>query len=425
MSEGSSVQDVVIVGAGAAGIGAAKQATADGLRFTVLEAAPRIGGRAVTDPRPFGLPWDAGCHWLHSASVNPFTKLADAYGFRYATGSPETRLLLDGVDVTDRKAEVDAYEEAAYHAALRAGGNGEDVPVAVVVDTSSPYYGRFAMSIRAEWGASPEETSTINVSGYDAAYTGEDWPVQDGYGALVARHAAGIPVELSTPVTRIEWGRTPIRVHTLRGVLETRAVVVTVSTNVLADEVITFDPPLPHRKLEALRNVPLGRANKVGILVDDGRRLGVDGHGGALVWSSSDPARGLAFQLRPFGWDFANAYIAGDLCGELERAGEAAMVAYALENLRALLGSDIDRHVRATAVTRWESEPYIRGAYAVAKPGHGHDRAVIREPLADRVHFAGEALSEAWFSTCHGAYLSGMEAVGEAVASMRAIVSSG
>lgn len=422
MSDGNDVQDVVIVGAGAAGIGAAKQAAAEGLTYTVLEANPRIGGRAITDPRPFGLPWDVGCHWLHSASKNPFTKLADEYGFRYFSGRPETRLLLDGVEITDRKAEVDAYEETAYHAALRAGENGEDVAVADVVDRESPYYGRFNMSIRAEWGASPERTSTLNVSGYEAAYTGEDWPVEDGYGALVARHAAGIPVQLATPVTRIEWGRSPIRVHTLRGVIETRRVVVTVSTNVLADEVIAFDPPLPARKLEAARNVPLGRANKVGILLDDGCELGVDGHGGALIWSSSDPATGLAFQLRPFGWDFANAYIAGDLCGDLERAGEAAMTDYALANLRALVGSGIDRHVRATAVTRWESEPYIRGAYAVARPGHGNDRAVIREPLEDRVWFAGEALSEEWFSTCHGAYLSGREAVTAASGSLRGAV---
>jgi monoamine oxidase len=80
--------DLVIVGAGAAGLSAAKRARERGLDVVVFEAMDRIGGRAHTDTSVFGIPWDRGCHWLHSASVNPMRELADAYGFRYRNSYP-------------------------------------------------------------------------------------------------------------------------------------------------------------------------------------------------------------------------------------------------------------------------------------------------------------------------------------------------
>ena len=128
--------------------------------------------------------------------------------------------------------------------------------------------------------------------------TDENWPLQDGYGALVARHAEGIPVELSTPVRRIEWGGPLVRVVTSKGVVEAGAVIVTVSTKVMQDGVIVFDPPLPVRKQEAYDAIQLGNANKVSFAID-GRQLGVDGH--SRLWVKVTERQGMFFQLRPFG----------------------------------------------------------------------------------------------------------------------------
>ena len=80
--------DLVIVGAGAAGLGAARRAGELRLSCVVCEAMGRIGGRAFTESTSFGVPWDRGCHWLHSGSVNPFAKLADQYGFQYEKNQP-------------------------------------------------------------------------------------------------------------------------------------------------------------------------------------------------------------------------------------------------------------------------------------------------------------------------------------------------
>src|SRR3954453_21098252 len=94
MSNGSV--DVVVVGAGAAGVGPARTTGELGLDYVVLEAMDRIGGRAYTDSETFGVPWDRGCHWLHSADVNPMRGLADQYGWRYRSKPVGWRLHLGG-----------------------------------------------------------------------------------------------------------------------------------------------------------------------------------------------------------------------------------------------------------------------------------------------------------------------------------------
>lgn len=404
---GSTELDLVIVGAGAAGLGAARTARELGLRSRVFEAMPRIGGRAHTDARPFGVPWDRGCHWLHSADINPFTSLADRYGIRYRAEPVPRRLHLGERWATDDEtATTFDGVEADLGAAIALGRNGRDVPIADALDPAAPWTWASRTVVHAEWGVAPERVSARDYAAYRD--TDRNWPVEDGYGTLVARHAAGLPVELGTPVERIVWGGTGVRVSTPRGTVDAAAVLVTVSTGVLAAETIRFDPPLPDWKLEAAAAVPLGAANKVALQID-GARLGVDGP--TTLLAALPNGSGISFQLRPFGWDLANAYLAGPLCDELERAGEPAMVDAVSAALGAVLGSDAVRHVRASACTAWRREPSILGAYAAAEPGQAHRRADLSKPLADRVFFAGEATSPDFFSTCHGTHLSGIAGV--------------
>src|SRR5262249_12049434 len=152
----------------------------------------------------------------------------------------------------------------------------------------------------------------------------------DGYGALVARDAEGIPVELSTPVWRIDWSGPRVKVTTPDGTVEAGAAIVTVSTNVLTADLIGFESALPDWKANAAAAVPLGRANKVTFGIE-GRHLGVDGHTNVVVPVGARVM--MSFQLRPFGFDMANGYLAGPLCRDLEEAGEAEMTAFAPEGL--------------------------------------------------------------------------------------------
>lgn len=411
MAEGSRF-DLVIVGAGSAGIGAAREAQARGLSVIAFEAMERAGGRAFTDHDTFGLPWDYGCHWLHSGSINIMREFADRLGFRYERDRSTWHLQANGTPMPpDHQAEVDASCARCYQAVATAGHAGLDLPVSAVVDAAEPGFDLFNMEIHAEWGVPIDQLSTLDATRYRD--TDENWPVVDGYGAIVAKLAIGLPIETASPVTHIDWERRPAKVTTTHGVVEAGAVLITVSTNILAAETITFDPPLPDWKVAAAHAVPLGSANKVAFAID-GRYLGVEHHTDIVV-----PAAGgtlVSFQLRPYGRNMANGYLAGPLGRDAEAAGEEAMQELMLDALANAVGSDVRHHVTAIACSRWGAEPTILGAYAAALPGHADDRTKLATPLDDQLFFAGEATHPEFFSTCHGAYLSGQAAVEQVAA---------
>ena len=399
--------DILVVGAGAAGLAATRRAQELGFTVLLCEASGRIGGRAFTSTEPFGVPWDYGCHWLHSASINPFTKLADEYGIRYRSTPVAYRMRLgDRWATAEEQAHSNAYEEASYEAIFRAGQEGRDIPAADVIDANDPAYWDLRFSLNAEWGMDPTNVSTLDAARYRD--TDENWPVQDGYGALVARVAAGTPVSLHTAVTAIDWSGPRVKVTTSQGVVEAGAVIITVSTGVLAAGDIAFTPALPDWKQDAIHHVPLGKANKVALQIDPGA-LDIDDHTSVLVPHGTQGA--IGFQIRPFGWNLASAYLGGPLCSELEHAGDAAMISAVTDALVAIAGSDIRHNITASVCTGWERDPLFRGAYAAAQPGFSLARLDLARPIDSRLWFAGEATSPEFFSTCHGAHQTGIATV--------------
>ena len=223
----------------------------------------------------------------------------------------------------------------------------------------------------------------------------------------MARHAQGIPVQLNTPVTRITWDGPGVVVDTPSGSINARAAVITVSTRMIQDEAIAFSPALPDWKREAYDAITLGNANKIAFRID--RNLLGDCH--STAWIKVSPDQGMWFQLRAFDRDLANGYLAGSLGETTEREGEAAMLALGRQALISAFGTDILKAIQVEACTRWQHEPYIRGAYGAAKPGKAHLRKDLATPIDDRLFFAGEAVSLDFFSTCHGAHLTGIAAV--------------
>lgn len=399
--------DVVIIGAGSAGVGAARRAQELGLSFLLVEAMNRIGGRAYTETTTFGTPWDVGCHWLHSGSVNAYRELADTYGFAYEKKSPARRVH-DGIRWLTETEAADV-EKAVFgglwQQIVDAGHEGKDVSAAVVVDMNDPWIPLLRTALGGEWSVDIPDVSTAD----DVAYrdTNENWPVENGYGALVARHAQGVPVSLNTPVTRIDWSGPGVKVETANGTISARTAIVTVSTKIIQDSVIDFFPALPDWKLEAYHAIKLGNANKVSFKID--KNLLADGHSSA--WAKVRPEQGMWFQLRAFGRDMANGYLAGPLGEVTEAAGRDAMISLGREALVQMYGTSILKAIQVESCSMWQSEPWIRGAYGAAQPGKAHLRKDLATPLDDRLYFAGESTSLDFFSTCHGAHLTGIAAI--------------
>ncbi len=420
-----SAYDAIIVGAGVAGLTAGRALARAGRRVVVLEARDRAGGRAYTDRASFSRPWDHGCHWIHSAEGNPFTRFADELGFAYATESRDLGLYVDGARLSPGEQEaIETYFDRAWEAVRAAGREGRDVAVSEVLGAPGaargdltegvPAAGRDSLAARffvaaftEKVGVEPSAASTLDFANY--IWAGKDRPLKDGYGDLVLRSLAGAPVTLSAPVAAIDWSGRSVRVTTPHGVAEAPRVLLTVSTGVLAAEAIAFRPRLPEWKRIAIEGVPMGHALKVGL--EFSRDVFGTPDTGALSAMSS---RGVAMsvEVRPFGWNGATCYFDGVVARRLERegGGDAAAVSLAREGLREIFGNGIEAALVSAVATRWGADPFARGAYSAALPGRAAERLVLARPVDDRLFFAGEAASVEYGGDVHGAYFSGLAA---------------
>jgi monoamine oxidase len=197
-------------------------------------------------------------------------------------------------------------------------------------------------------------------------------------------------------------------VETSQGTLTAGKVIVTVPTNLIADESIRFHPALP-AKVAAARGLPLGLADKVMLALDQPDALPKDGN---LRGATMRTAMG-GFHLRPFGQPCIEGFFGGRFARELEDAGDGALAAQGIDEIVALLGNDFRRKLKPLSESRWAHDPFARGSYSHALPGHAGDRAVLAAPVDNRLFFAGEATSPNFFSTAHGARDSGERAAGE------------
>lgn len=401
-----STCDLVIVGAGAAGLAAAKAARRAGLNIEVVEAASRIGGRGLTDITTFPEPFDMGCQWLHAATINPYTQIADKLGFRYRKSNFNYRIH-DGTKWLNDKLveEFGSKLTATYDRINAAGDAGRDVPAAMSIDLADPWGPLFRRAYTGYMAWLPEEVSTYDTSRF--RYTDEDWPVEDGYGALIAADGADVEVNLDCPVKSIDWGSSEVMVGTARGMIFCRAVLVTVSVSVLQAERIKFFPLLPDWKLRALGDLIMGHAEKVGFWLKRDIFAGLSPHFAMLHWDGAPTA---GFLCKPFDRPMVTLFASGPYARDLFMQGTDAAILEGKSLLTRIFGADIQKEIVTTCATNWATNPYTLGAYSVLSAGGGEARKELARPIEDRVFFAGEATSADGFSTAHGAYNSGLTA---------------
>jgi monoamine oxidase len=245
--------------------------------------------------------------------------------------------------------------------------------------------------------------------------SGLNWRLREGYGSLFAALAEGLPIAYDTAARLVAHGGSRIRIETDRGTVEAARVIVAVPTAAIAGEDLAFDPPLPD-KLEAAAGLPLGLADKL-FLGLDGDVAGAEEE--LFLIGSTMRRETMSYQVRPMGRPRINCFFGGHFAAQLERDGIAAMAAFATDELAGLFGNDIRRRLSPLAASFWRADPFARGSYSYARPGHADDRARLAAPVEGRLFFAGEACSPNFFSTAHGAYESGLNAADAALVSMR------
>ena len=422
---------VIVVGAGFAGLSAARQLQTDGYEVVVLEAQARIGGRANTDTS-LGANVDLGASWLHGGPGNPLKALAKRYGIS-SFGTDYSNGLLFQNDV-DGAAPVEIAEimggpvSAALEDAISAPLLKHVAARTAGMQVSTLSMDNIFASMEASGAASPLELKIqrLALESYSASplsdlgiasaltesVTGSDQDsaeqfVTDGMGNLLSAITGELDVRFGVKVDRVEYS--PVGCHVKSGEAShsADAVIVTTSIGVLKAGGIQFNPPLPEVHQAALRYLDMGTMNKVALRFPradwpDKDFFFVSGALCSTFWNLN----------RYAGQPILVGLAGGVRALQLGELSAAERVQRTLQDLRAALGSLPDP--TGSLTTNWLSNPHTLGAYSRMSPGAtGLEREVLAEPIANRIFLAGEAIHSTDPATVHGAYWSGLRAAGQ------------
>lgn len=407
--------DCAIVGAGAAGIAAARR-LAGRAKIAVYEASDRIGGRCMTDTALFGVPFDRGAQSLAGLDVNPLVPVALKSGLDMVQATPAQRMRTGRRYA--RTGEVEDYLTVAVRAsrAIADAGRRQDVACSQVLPKD---LGDWQPTVEFALGPLPCGQDLADLSTNDLFRAAEHETgmfCRQGLGALIGKLAEGLPVQLATPVLRIDWSeRNRIEIRTARGYVYARTAIVTASTAVLRSGKPVFDPPLPRSYIDALDKLPLGSRERIALELP-GNPLALEAS--ELVLEKAPSGRTAALIANVNGTALCTVEVGGRFGAGLAAAGEEAMTAFAREWLADLYGPEIGRAVRRTSATRWSHDPWTRGASSAAVPGGQWARAALAEPVRDRIFLAGEATHQTLWGTVGGAWGSGERAADAVLAKL-------
>jgi monoamine oxidase len=410
--------DIVVIGAGAAGIAAARRIMAANRKVIVLEATGQIGGRCSTDSTTFDAPFDRGARWIHNPDTNPMIKLARGAGLDVVPAP-----LGQKIRIGRRNARAGEVEEllATLVRANRAIDDSSRGKVDVSCASALPRdLGDWAATVEFLLGANATGKDLKELSATDkirAQDRSAALACRQGLGTLIAKLGDGVPVSLATPATRLAWSGRDVMVETQAGKIAARAAIVTVSSNVLTSGALKFTPDLPRRTLDAASKVSLGSYDHIALQLP-GNPLGLS-RDDVVIEQSKDLK--TAFMIANMGGSsLCSIDVAGSFGRDLSAQGEAAMVAFAVEWLAKLFGSDVAKAVKKSSATRWNAAPFALGAMSAASPGGQPSRKTLMEPVGS-LFLAGEAAHETLWGTVDGAWESGERAAEAALRKIGAI----
>lgn len=418
-----------MIGAGLAGLAAARALGAAGIKVIVLEARERAGGRVWTED---GI--DLGAHWIHGTDGNPMTSICRELGVptifvggdsSYTGGWEDLALHQNGIGLSPERKEAsialmdevhDAMDTLRRSLLLDGGADMSLADAAAHVTKTMPIDPALAHDVdwhqelvaRDDAGAGAAEMSFLHWDeGYEV-YGPGDSLIAGGSGSLIAKLVEGLDLRYSLPVSRIAHGPDGVTVTAGDETFTADAAIVTVPLGVLKSGTITFEPPLPARKQDAIRKLGVGSLTKL-IL-----------HFERPFWPQNQYVFASIPQTSPFGptaiinmWKSHRRPVLVMLYGgaagrAVESKGSAAARVVAMEALRNVFGAGTEEPVRVQ-ITSWEGDPFSAGAYMYLPPGvTSEELDVMAEPVGNSLFFAGEHTLRIHWATMQSGYHSGL-----------------
>jgi monoamine oxidase len=448
--------DIAIIGAGAAGISAARVCREKPVSYVVIEARDRIGGRAWSD-NSFTAPADLGAEWFILITPNPTSSLATNnplfdIALKLSLQSEKWNTLLnlqpdvfnrtyyrdhsqvpfddpDAIDAAGLFLEMsDAIDQAGVPIS---NGTSRDISAQQALAAAGLLNARFAALDQALYASRGADVSKLGVlDNYNIDKIGPqpvapgpfNWVTPYGLGNFVQSLGDNLAVQLNTVAQSIYRDGTGVSITTNSGTIRAKKVIVTVPIGVLAAAGgLMFYPPLPAAYQFAFKGLPMGFFEKVAMEFDT-----PDVFQGLLAPESENTIASLlvdnavprVVQSRLWQSNVGLCLISGSASEALVKQGKAAMIDFAVESMRLIFGGSPQQHLVRANTAAWFQDEFSHGSYSYAPPNAVRFRKTLREPVEEKIYFAGEAVAVGPHGSLPGAWETGKAAAQAAIAAL-------
>jgi len=411
---------VIVVGAGISGLAAAKKLKENGFNVIVLEAQSKVGGRLKTN-RSLGVAFDEGASWIHGTAGNPIASLAQQAGMNTAFTDDESILAYDIGGVLHSDSNFSDTEDKFYTVLETLKNNGSSTKsFETVFNELYPTYcndrlWKFFLSTYLTFDTGDLNMLSSLLYNEGEEFGGEERISVNGYDTIPSYLAIGLNVQLNQKVTKIDYSNTKILVSHNGTVTEADYVLVTVPLGVLKANKIDFVPSLPNTKQNAIQKVGVNCVNKF-----------------LLTWETAfwDDEQYICYtpDIKDKFNYFVNVkkyqstvnalmtFAYADKARQTENMTDQQIIEEIMTHLRDIYGNNIP-YPKNILRTKWQTNEYSYGSYSYTAVGtemrHFDDLA---EEIDDKIFFAGEHTEIDYFSTAHGAYLSGIREADKIIA---------
>jgi len=419
----------LVIGAGMAGITAAKKLLENNFDVTVIEARERPGGRILTS-NIGNISVDMGAAWIHGDSPsNPLMELVEKYKLVTApTNWDETWFYTERGNIIEDR-DFNSIERITNKIIikihkLQINATSDQSMESIIEDLFEGIRAPSIVKNGVKWWLS-SEIEAVSAANYkdlslqywdeDEAYEGDDLLLLEGYGNLIKKMTEGINIEYNKRVDEIEYGKTEVIISGEWGRMSGDIAIVTVPLGVLKNKSIDFVPKLPEEKIDSIERLEMGLLNKI-VIQFDKRFWPSKAHRLGLI-SESTNERIEFFPARPASDNAVLiALTYGDYARSLERRSKEEILHIMLSQIKKLFPRVSKSNIVDILVTKWDSDEFTYGSYSYIPPNASLDDCeTLSKPVENNLLFAGEATNRYYLGTVHGAYISGLRAASQAL----------